>query len=131
LARRTPRFGAAWRFSAQIAREELEGRNEEPDQLIRYYMQEELTPLKNACRFRKEFVPVVKAGRHDFFREPASWEREKLAHSEPDVCKRYAALLEEQRLKAKRRAAQLKAKKGKHVAKLKARKKQRVAGLRH
>ena len=36
---------------------------------IRYYMNPVLTSDRNACRFKKEFVPVVVAGRHHFFRE--------------------------------------------------------------
>jgi hypothetical protein len=110
LARRTPRNGAAWRFSSTIAREALEGRNDDPDELIRYYMNAELTPLKNVCRFRKEFVPVTKAGRHEFFREPTTAERKELARAEFDACTQYAALLEAQRLKAQQAKAKQKGK---------------------
>jgi hypothetical protein len=111
-ARRTPRQGLAWAISSAIAREELEGRNEGPDQLIRYYMNEGLTPLRNACRFRKEFVPVVKAGRHEFFREPTSTERKELSRADFDVCKRYEASLKAAKAKAKKKFA----KKGKAKA---------------
>jgi len=140
LARRTPHKGARWDVSAEIAREELEGvRREaapaentgeegdaaptshaEPDPLIRYYMNPALTPLKNVCRFQKEFVPVVKAGRHNFFREPTSEERRMLAQSEPEACKRYAAMLQAQKAKAlkAKRAKLAKAKlKSQHAAK--------------
>jgi hypothetical protein len=112
IARRTPYKSAAWRRSAEIAREALAGRNGEPDELIRYYMQAELTPAKNECRFRKEFVPVTKAGRHEFFREPTSTERRALARAEFEACARYAAQLEAEKAKAaaKAKAAKLKAK---------------------
>src|SRR5262249_54013345 len=77
-----------------------------------YYMNAELTSLRNVCRFRREFVPVVKAGRHEFFREATREERKELANAEFDACTRYTALLEAQRAKAKRVAA--KKGKGKH-----------------
>jgi hypothetical protein len=104
-ARRTPRQGPRWEFSEMIAREALEGRNESPDHLIRYYMNGELTSPRNACRFRKEFVPVVRAGRHEFFREPASWERRELAQTEFDECRRHAASLKAKKAKAKKALA--------------------------
>jgi hypothetical protein len=141
---------ARWETSAAIAREELEGirrdaqrpdaqgRDAEgggddgeaaatnaaaPDPLIRYYMNPALTPLRNVCKFEKEFVPVIKAGRHDFFREPTSAERRAMAQHEPESCKRYAAMLKAQKAKAK--LAKLKAK-HKHAAKA-GRKKARLA----
>ena len=77
-AQRTPRRNHLWRFSAEIARDALEGQNHGSPEMIRYYMNAEYTPLKNQCRFQKEFVPVVKAGRHEFFREPTSLERRQL-----------------------------------------------------
>jgi hypothetical protein len=104
-ARRTPRKNHLWEMSAAIAGDALAGRNDEPDELIRYYMNEELTPLRNACRFRKEFVPVVKAGRHEFFREPASWERKEIARGDFDVCKRYEASLKKKKRKGKKAMA--------------------------
>lgn len=115
-AQRTPRKGASWDLSARIARDALAGRNEGPDELIRYYMNADLTPPKNACRFRREFVPVVKAGRHEFFREPTSAERRKLARAEFEECKRYAAQLEAEKAKAKKRAEAARKKKGKQKA---------------
>jgi hypothetical protein len=102
-ARRTPRKGELWRFSAEIARDELEGRNEELPNLLRYYMNAELTPARNECRFRKEFVPVLKAGRHEFFREPTSWERREVAQGEYEACKRHEAMLKAAEEKAKRK----------------------------
>jgi hypothetical protein len=116
-ARRTPRGGRMWEVSAAIADEALEGNHEGTDELIRYYMNAELTSLRNVCRFRREFVPVVKAGRHEFFREPTSAERKQLATAEFEACTRYAALLEAQKAKAKRAAAKKAKGKGKAVAK--------------
>ncbi len=87
LARRTPRFGPAWQFSRTIAVEELEGRSEVHARFIRYYMNPALTPPKNACRFRREFVPVLVAGRHHFFREPLARERAEIARGDYDECK--------------------------------------------
>jgi hypothetical protein len=87
LARRTPRFGPAWQYSQAIAMEELEGRSDVHARFIRYYMNPALTPPKNACRFRREFVPVVVAGRHHFFREPLARERAEIARGEYDECK--------------------------------------------
>jgi hypothetical protein len=110
LARRTPRRGPAWQFSSAIARAALASRNDDLDELIRYYMNSELTPLRNECRFRKEFVPVTKAGRHEFFREPTAAERKDLARAEFDACSRYAALLEAQKVKAQQAKAKQKAK---------------------
>lgn len=105
LARRTPRFNAAWRFSAEIARDALAGRNDDPHDLIRYYMNAELTPLRNECRFRREFVPVGKAGRHEFFREATGAERRELARTPFEACTKYEAALEAAKAKAKKHAA--------------------------
>jgi Cell Wall Hydrolase len=107
LARRTPRKGRLWDLSAAIARDELDGRNEELPNLLRYYMNAELTPARNECRFRKEFVPVVKAGRHEFFREPTSWERKEVAQGEYEACKRHEAMLKAAKEKAKKKLAKL------------------------
>lgn len=90
LARRTPTRGPAWRYAASIARDEIEGRSPVEERSIRYYMNPALTPARNACRFRKEFVPVVVAGRHHFFREPTPAERVVLARSEFPECTRAA-----------------------------------------
>jgi hypothetical protein len=111
LARRVPRDGAAWRYSLAIARDELEGRSAVEERLIRYYMNPALTPARNACRFRKEFVRVTVAGRHEFFREPSQAELAALSKSEPVECTRQAQALD------KKRVAMLKAaKKSKRVA---------------
>lgn len=88
LARRTPRSGPAWRYSEQIAKDELEGRSNVHAHFIRYYMNPTLTPDRNACRFRREFVPVLVAGRHHFFREPVARERPHIATGEYLECKR-------------------------------------------
>jgi len=72
-------------------------------------MNPQATSDRNACRFRREFVPVVEAGRHQFFREPTEAERAPLAKSDPVECQRYQAALE-----AKKRAAKLAALKKKH-----------------
>ena len=61
--------------------------------MARYYMNEKLSNPKYACVFRKEFVPVVQAGTHEFFREAASWERKELAKTNPEACQRYAESL--------------------------------------
>ena len=100
LARRSPRGGAAWQRALEIAKEEIDGRSELAEYSIRYYMNPTLTSDRNACRFRKEFMPVVEAGRHQFFREPTAEERAALTKSEPIECKRY-----EEALAAKKRAA--------------------------
>jgi hypothetical protein len=116
-AQRTPRRNHLWRFSAEIARDALEGENHGPSELIRYYMNADYTPLKNQCRFQKEFVPVVKAGRHEFFREPTSFERRTLMRSEPEACQRWQAALEEAKRKAEaKRLAKKRGKKGTAVA---------------
>jgi hypothetical protein len=105
LARRTPKKNGLWYQSKAIARDALAGRNTGPDESIRYYMNAELSALKNVCAFRKEFVPVAKAGRHEFFREATTEERAELAKTNPDACRRYA-----DSLKAKKRSKKKKAK---------------------
>ena len=114
LARRTPRAGRAWDYSVSIARDELEGRSPLQERLIRYYMNAALSLDRNVCWFRKEFVRVVEAGRHEFFREPSTAERADLTKREFTECKRYAAALEA----AKKRAVKGKAAKHKRVAAL-------------
>lgn len=123
LARRTPHGGVAWERALQIAKEEIEGQSDVADYNIRYYMNPALTSDRNACRFRKEFVPVVESGRHQFFREPTAEERAQLAKSDPVECQRYQAALE-----AKKRAAKLAAlkKKRRLAALLKKKKAQTV-----
>ena len=91
LAKRTPRGGAAWTYALAIADDELAGASPLEERSIRYYMNPALTPKRNACRFRKEFVPVIVAGRHHFFREPTSVERTALAASEFAECKQAAS----------------------------------------
>jgi hypothetical protein len=100
-ARRTARGGPAWRNSLAIARDELTGQSSVEVRSIRYYMNGALTSDRNACRFRREFVPVLNAGRHEFFREPTLEERTLIARAEYVECLRHAQALEE----AKRRAA--------------------------
>ena len=87
LARRTPLGGAAWKYALTIADDELAGASPLEERSIRYYMNPALTPRKNVCRFRKEFVPVAVAGRHHFFREPTREELRTLAASEFTECK--------------------------------------------
>ena len=118
LARRTPRGGSRWDTAMTIAREELDGRREVSDTAIRYYMNPALTSDRNACRFRKEFIPVLEAGRHEFFREPMESERQALLNSDPLECKRHKAALEAKKRIAKaaaekRRKAKLAKMKGK------------------
>jgi spore germination cell wall hydrolase CwlJ-like protein len=103
LTRRTPRPSLAWSLSAVIAQDALAGYDGGADDLIRYYMNADLTPLRNQCRFRREFVPVAKVGRHEFFREPTSTERRELARTEFEACTRYAALLQAEQEKAKKK----------------------------
>jgi Cell Wall Hydrolase len=105
LARRTPRFGPVWQRAREIADEELRGTNELSERSIRYYMNTALTPLRNACRFRKEFVKVVDAGRHEFFREPTPEERAELANGRFEECEKYTQQLKAQEEKRKRLAA--------------------------
>lgn len=116
-ARRTPRGGARWEQALSIARRELDNASDLQERDIRYYMNPEFTSDRNECRFRKEFVPVVKAGRHEFFREPSDAERAALLASPHPACVRYAAALEAQKqrakaLAAKRHAAALAKKRG-------------------
>jgi hypothetical protein len=121
LAQRTPRGGPAWQRALEIAKEEIDGQSDVAEYSIRYYMNPQLTSDRNACRFRKEFVPVVEAGRHEFFREPTAEERAALAKSEPIECKRYEAALA-----AKKRAAKAAAeRKKKRLAALLKKKKQK------
>ena len=120
LARRTPRPGRAWDQALAIATDELEGRSDVLADNLRYYMNPALTSDRNACRFKKEFVPVLEAGRHQFFREPTEFERADLRNSNPIECQRYQAALE-----AKKRIAKAKAERLKRLALLK--KKKRLA----
>jgi hypothetical protein len=108
LKERTARGGKAWRYSMQIARDELEGRSGLEERLLRYYMNAELTPPKNACRFRREFVPVVQAGRHEFFREATREERRALEKAEHAECKKHEASLKRKVAKAKKGKADAK-----------------------
>lgn len=128
LARRTPRPGALWERSLAIAQDELEDRSTIPERTIRYYMNPALTSDRNACRFRKEFVPVVEAGRHEFFREPTDVERAELTKSDFVECKRYAAALEAKRLAAEKKRLAALAKKKRVAAIRKRGKKVRYAG---
>lgn len=103
VARRTPKKNELWALSEAIARDAFEGRNEEPDGTIRYYMNAKLSALKNVCAFRKEFVPVVQAGTHEFFREATYEERAELSKTNPEACQRYAALLKAKAKKHKKK----------------------------
>ena len=122
LARRTPRPGKAWDQALAYATDELEGRSSILEDSIRYYMNPALTSDRNACRFRKEFVPVLVAGRHHFFREANAFERADLRSSNPIECQRHEAALE-----AQKRAAKAKAERAKRLALLKKKKKQLAA----
>lgn len=102
LARRTPRFGPAWQQAREIAEAELQGNNELSERSIRYYMNTSLTSPRNACRFRKEFVKVVDAGRHEFFREPTPEERSELENGRFVECEKHTAQLNAQEAKRKR-----------------------------
>jgi len=113
LARRTPRMNAQWQQALAIAQDEIEGRSGVREETIRYYMNPALTSDRNACRFRKEFVPVVEAGRHQFFREPTEFELADLKSSDPIECQRYKAALE-----AKKRLAKARAERKKRLAAL-------------
>ena len=124
LARRIPRMGAAWRQALAIAQDEIDGRSGVQEETIRYYMNPALTSDRNACRFRKEFMPVVEAGRHQFFREPTEFERVDLKNSEPVECQRYKAALE-----AKKRLVKARAERAKRLAAL-AKKKQHLAAAK-
>jgi hypothetical protein len=125
LARRTARPGAGWNASAEIAREQMEGRNAHTPDLIRYYMNAPLSKARNACNFRKEFVRVTTAGRHEFFREASTAERRELAAQEHEDCRRYTASLKKSKAKAKRLAS--KNQKSKKYAKLNSKKKKKYA----
>ncbi len=97
LAQRTARGGPAWAYSVRIAREELEGRSGLEERSLRYYMNAALSASKNACRFRKEFVPVIQAGRHEFFREATRAERRELEKAEYAECKKFEASLKKKK----------------------------------
>ena len=127
LARRTPRGGSRWETAMAVASEELEGRNEDGDNSIRYYMNPAITSDRNACRFRKEFVPVFEAGGHEFFREPTEAERRALLSSDPAECQRYKAALELKKKIAKAAAEKRRKAQAARLAKLKA-KRSRYAG---
>src|SRR5712671_1635242 len=95
LARRTPRGGSRWDRAMAVASEELLGN--EAGAGARYYMNPAITSDRNACRFRKEFIPLFEAGRHEFFREPTECERYKAAL---ELKKRLAKAAAEKRRKA-------------------------------
>jgi Cell Wall Hydrolase len=124
LARRTPRPGPGWDASAQIAREQMEGRNADTPDLIRYYMNAPLSKARNACNFRKEFVRVTTAGRHEFFREATTAERRELAQQDHEDCRRYTDSLKKSKAKSKKFAKHQKSKK---YAKLNSKKKKKYA----
>jgi spore germination cell wall hydrolase CwlJ-like protein len=115
VARRTPRGGAAWRYSVEIARDEIEGRSNVEERSIRYYMNAALSARHNVCAFRKEFVRVGQVGRHEFFREPSSEELVQLRRSQPAACVSHKASKSKKRFaksgKHKRVAAKAKSKK--------------------
>lgn len=111
LARRSPIRGPAWRYSRAIAEDELAGRSNVHAHFIRYYMNPKLTSDKNACRFRREFVPVLVAGRHHFFREPLARERRALATGEYEECERMVKAAAAAKAKAAARARAASAKK--------------------
>jgi hypothetical protein len=115
LARRTPRKNLLWQASEQVAVDALSGRNDDPDASIRYYMNPRLSALKNVCEFRKHYVPVTKAGTHEFFREANAEERTALARSNPEACQRYAELLRKAAAK-KRKKHEKKTRHGKRYA---------------
>ncbi len=97
IEKRTVRGGKAWRYSMEIARDEIEGRSGLEDRLLRYYMNASLTPPKNACRFRKEFVPVVQVGRHEFFREASRAERRELEKAEHERMQEASGIADEEK----------------------------------
>lgn len=97
LEKRTARGGAAWRYSLQIARDELEGRSGLEERSLRYYMNAGLSATKNACRFRKEFVPVAQVGRHEFFREATRAERKELEKGDYAECRKHEASLKKKK----------------------------------
>ena len=107
-ARRTPRAVPAWHYSMTIAQDELEERSALPERSIRYYMNSSLTSARNACRFRKEFVKVVEAGRHEFFREPTDEERAEFGRGEFSECNLYAQQLSANKYAGHRKSAKQK-----------------------
>lgn len=109
LARRTPRFGPAWQYSESVAVDELEGRSDVHARFIRYYMNPVLTSDRNACRFRREFVPVLVAGRHHFFREPLARERAQLAAGDYAECERLTKVKSRKPVKSAKKPAPKKA----------------------
>jgi hypothetical protein len=116
MARRTPRKNVLWQASEAVAADALAGRNDDPDASIRYYMNPQLSALKNVCAFRKEFVPVTKAGTHEFFREATAEERAALAKTNPEACKRYAELLKKAKKKQSKKVRHVKRTKAKAYA---------------
>jgi Cell Wall Hydrolase len=116
IARRTPRKNVLWHASDAVAVDALAGRNDDPDASIRYYMNPELSALKNVCAFRKEFVPVTKAGTHEFFREATAEERAALAKTNPEACQRYADMLKKAKQKQAKKARLAKRTKAKAYA---------------
>jgi hypothetical protein len=116
VARRTPRGSPAWRYSVEIARDELEGRSSLEERAIRYYMNAALSARRNVCAFRKEFVRVGQVGRHEFFREPSSAELAQLRKSQPEACKFVKAKSKKRFAKAgKHKRFAAKAKKSKKI----------------
>ena len=111
-ARRTPNGGAAWQHSFAIAQEELT-KSEIADDGVRYYLNPALTSNRNICRFRREFVPVVESGRHQFFREANTQERATLAKSEFAECKDAKKSAAKAPADKKKRIAAITKKKGK------------------
>lgn len=105
LARRTPQQNVAWRYSREIAEDELSGRSNVHAVFIRYYMNPSLTSAKNACRFRREFVPVLIAGRHHFFREPLARERADVARGDYAECNKIVAAKSKKPVKAAAKAS--------------------------
>jgi hypothetical protein len=103
LGRRTPHRNALWEQAEAIAKDALEVRNDEPDPSIHYHTNEKPSALKRACAFRREFVPVVKAGRQKFFREASSKERSELAKSDPEACQRHPVQLRPKSPRKRRR----------------------------
>lgn len=108
LARRTPYKSRMWEKSREIAIEQVDGRNTGPDYTIRYYMNESLSQLKHACMFRKEFIPVVQAGTHEFFREASYEEKRELRKTNPAICQKYAESLKPKKKKKTKVAAKAK-----------------------
>ena len=111
-AQRTPHGGAAWQRSFSIAQEELT-KADVADDGIRYYLNPALTSNRNVCRFRREFAPVVDAGRHQFFRESTTEGRAALAKSEFAECKDGKKSVDKLPADKKKRLAAISKKKGK------------------